>query len=161
MTRNGRCEACGAQGPVLTVRYLQNTGMLIMRQSRTVAGELCRGCSGSTFTRMTLHTFFLGWWGMISFVLTPIFLLNNLWYGVQTLRMPSHAAVRRDALEGQREYALNLLATKDRETVVEVLSRTAGVSAAEADAFLRTVQTGSPAHGPSGNGGGRPDQARA
>ena len=148
MTRNGRCEACGTVGPVLRVTYRQNTGMLILRQSRTVEGELCKRCSGSVFTRMTLHTFFLGWWGMISFVLTPIFLINNLWYGFQTLRMPTAAKVRRSALEGQREYALNLLATKDRATVVEVLSRTAGVSPSEADAFLTTVQTGSPARAP-------------
>jgi len=89
MNANGVCEGCRRQGPVLPVSYRQNTGMLVMRRSQVAAGTLCRACSGRLFTKMTLHTFFLGWWGMISLVVTPFFLLNNLWYGVQTLMLPS------------------------------------------------------------------------
>ena len=44
-TRTGACEACGRHGPVEEVAYHQNTGMLFARESRTVAGTLCRACS--------------------------------------------------------------------------------------------------------------------
>jgi hypothetical protein len=91
------------------------------------------------FVRMTLHNLVLGWWGMISFFLTPIFILNNLGYFVQTLRLPSAASASRSALEDQREYALNLLATKDEATVIDVLAKQTGVPAPEVEAWVRQI----------------------
>ena len=138
----GHCEFCGARGPVAEVEYRQNTGMLVMRQTRTWSGSACRGCSLALFRRTTLHNLFLGWWGTISFFATPIFLIANVFHLVKTLRLPSIEAQNRGALEAQREYAQHLLASKDRATVVDVLQRQTGASDVEVQAFLDQLRPG-------------------
>jgi hypothetical protein len=120
----------------MAVSFHQNTGMLVARQHRRVAGELCRGCSLGHFLKTTLHNLVLGWWGTISFLVTPFFILNNLAYGLAAATLPGTGALARRALDEQRDYALNLLATKDRETVVEVLVRQTGASPEDVRAWL-------------------------
>jgi hypothetical protein len=139
-TRTAPCEVCGTRSPVLAVRYYQNTGMLIMRQSRHFHALACRSCSAQLFVRMTLHNLVLGWWGMISMIVTPLFILNNLGYFLASRTLPSGAALATSSLEAHREYALNLLATKDPATVVEVLSRTTGASPADVRAFVERLR---------------------
>ena len=39
---------------------------------------MCTSCIHETFWQFTLTTVALGWWGIISFIVTPFFLLNNL-----------------------------------------------------------------------------------
>jgi len=126
--RRGACEACGVYGPVQHATYHQNTGMLFMRQHRRAGGAFCRRCHSRVFWRLTLHTAFLGWWGTISFVLTPIFLINNTALFLASQTMPGSAQVASDLLEQKRAYALNLLATKPLVTVVEVLVKDTGAS---------------------------------
>ncbi len=72
------CVACGSSGPTSPVRYLQNTGLLVALRMREVGGYACRGCSLRLFLRTTLHSAVLGWWGVLSFFLTPGFILNNV-----------------------------------------------------------------------------------
>ncbi len=81
----GQCQGCNRRAPVAHVSYLQNTGMLIARQTHTLEADLCRTCSTAAFGRMTLHTAFLGWWGTISVLVTPFYILNNLFYVIRTL----------------------------------------------------------------------------
>jgi hypothetical protein len=138
-TRSGACQSCGRHGPVEAVDYHQNTGMVFQRESRALSADLCRRCSTGAFLRMTGHTAVLGWWGTISFFLTPIFLLNNLGYFLRSQTLPSFAALRARKLDEQRDYALALLATKDREVVVEVLARQAGAPPAEVSAWLTEI----------------------
>ncbi len=137
--RNGACESCGRHGPVEGVDYRQNTGMLFARSTRTLAGTLCRRCSTGAFLRMTGHTAVLGWWGMISCLVTPVFILNNLAYFLRSQTLPGLAAVHERALELQRDYALALLATKERDVVVEVIARQTGAPPAEVSAWLAAV----------------------
>jgi hypothetical protein len=147
-TRSGACAACGRHGPVEAVDYHQNTGMLYARQSRALSGDLCRRCSTGAFLRMTGHTAVLGWWGMISFFVTPAFILNNVGYFLRSQTLPGLAALHPRALDDQRDYALALLATKEREIVVEVISRQTGAPAAEVAAWLADVARDGPG-GPS------------
>ncbi len=70
-TRTGACEACGRDGPLETVEYRQNTGLLWARESRSVAGAFCRRCSTSAFLRTTAHTAVLGWWDALSLSSSP------------------------------------------------------------------------------------------
>jgi hypothetical protein len=126
--RRAACEACGTYGPVQQATYHQNTGMLFMRQHKQAGGAFCRRCHFRIFWRLTLHTAVLGWWGTISFVLTPLFILNNTGLFIASQTMPGGAQVAADLLEEKRAYALNLLATKPLVTVVEVLVRDTGAS---------------------------------
>jgi hypothetical protein len=135
-TRTGRCEGCGSHEGIVHVHFLKNTGMLILRQTSTLQANLCRGCGLREGAAMTLHTAVLGWWGMISFVITcvalPVNLLQLWWLaGVR----PALAAAA-DSLDEHRDYALNLLATKDRETVVDVLVRQTGATPAHVSRYL-------------------------
>ncbi|HEY8210439.1 MAG TPA: hypothetical protein VIG99_23315 [Myxococcaceae bacterium] len=126
--RRATCDMCSAYAPVMNGTYHQNTGMLVMRRHRQAGGTFCRGCHFRVFWRLTLHTFFLGWWGTISLVLTPLFLLNNVGLFLASQTLPGGEKVALDLLEEKRAYALNLLATKPLVTVVEVLVRDTGAT---------------------------------
>lgn len=116
--------------------FRQNTGMLVMRQTREWAGCACRACGKSLFYKTSLHTLILGWWGTISMILTPIILVMNVWNVIRVLRLPTAVQVARSALEDQEEYARNLLRTKDRATVVSVLAQSSGAPVGEVESFL-------------------------
>jgi hypothetical protein len=72
------CKLCGADGPTQAVHFQQNIGIYFARRSRAVKAELCRPCIGLVFRSYTLTTLFLGWWGLISFFMTPVMLISNI-----------------------------------------------------------------------------------
>ncbi len=74
----GLCEACLRAAPTKQVAFYQNIGALVMRFHKTLKGNLCRQCIDKYFWEYTLYTLFLGWWGVISLIVTPFFLLNNV-----------------------------------------------------------------------------------
>jgi hypothetical protein len=72
------CRLCGAEAPTRYVVFYQNIGMVFLRVHRTVEGHLCKPCIHRSFWEFTAITLFLGWWGVISLVMTPFLLLNNV-----------------------------------------------------------------------------------
>lgn len=72
------CESCGTEGPTQYVTFRQNIGLLVMRLTSKIEGELCRPCMVRCFRSYSLTTFFVGWWGVISFFMTPLILFGNL-----------------------------------------------------------------------------------
>ncbi len=72
------CTDCGREAPLRDVAFHQNIGALVVRFSRTVRGRLCKSCIHRHFWSTTGTTLALGWWGTISFLVTPFFLLNNI-----------------------------------------------------------------------------------
>jgi len=72
------CQGCQAIAPTKQVLFLQNIGAVIIRFHRRISGQLCRNCVNEHFARMTLITSIIGWWGIVSVVVTPIYLLINL-----------------------------------------------------------------------------------
>jgi hypothetical protein len=89
------CQHCGIEAPVRKVTFHQNIGMLVMRQSRTVDGFVCKGCLHERFWVMTGTTLGIGWLGTISLILTPIFIINNVVYYLTRLGMPPVPATAR------------------------------------------------------------------
>ncbi|MFN0017293.1 MAG: hypothetical protein ACKVP0_03475 [Pirellulaceae bacterium] len=71
------CQKCGIEAPTKYVAMYQNIGALVMRFSSSVEGNLCKNCIHSTYWTMTGINMTLGWWGMISLVVTPFFIINN------------------------------------------------------------------------------------
>jgi len=139
-TNVGQCACCGRGAvPVTGVYYGKNTGMLVARLTRVVEGTLCRRCSLVEGGKATLHTAVLGWWGTISFFLTLLILPSNLAQLLWALSLPSADSLATHALEEHREYAAALLATKDRATVVDVLTRQTNASPAQVERFLASV----------------------
>jgi hypothetical protein len=83
------CRSCGVEDPTRYVEFKQNIGMVIARQSSRNEGELCRPCMKRYFRSYTLTTLFLGWWGMISLLVTPVFLANNVYEYWRTRDLPA------------------------------------------------------------------------
>lgn len=84
----GICRTCGVQSPTKYVEFYQNIGLVFARQWIKIDGNLCRRCIGAYFRSYTLTTFFLGWWGVISFFVTPLILLNNIVRYLLSLGLP-------------------------------------------------------------------------
>lgn len=74
----GMCQSCGVMAPLCPVTFRQNTGAVVMRFYRTVKGQLCTDCVDRHFWKMTGTTFALGWWGIVSLIVTPFFLVLNI-----------------------------------------------------------------------------------
>jgi hypothetical protein len=152
------CDACGQHGPTKYVEFYQNIGMLVLRTSKNVKGELCKPCINRYFWEFTLITAVAGWWGMISMVLTPIFLLNNIFRFCTTIGMArvAHAAANRlaiaehptlcltaDAVARLQPFAAEvrqrLGGGADLEDVAGDVARRAQVSALQAELFAKEL----------------------
>lgn len=83
------CQDCGVEAETRQVSFYQNIGMLVVRLPKSIEGNMCKSCIHKHFWSMTTTTFFLGWWGTISLILTPFFLLNNIGRYMFCLGMPS------------------------------------------------------------------------
>jgi hypothetical protein len=82
------CQACGVEATTKYVAFYQNIGALIMRFTRSIEGNLCKSCIHKYFWEFTAINLFLGWWGIISFIVTPFFMLNNVGRYLFCLGMP-------------------------------------------------------------------------
>ena len=54
---------------------------------KRIGGEMCRSCIDRFFCEYTLTTLGLGWWGVISFFVTPCVLVHNVVRYLCTLGM--------------------------------------------------------------------------
>jgi hypothetical protein len=81
------CERCGVEGPTKKVDLHRNIGLLVMRMYQGTSGNLCKPCIHKTFWNYTLVNVTVGWWGIISVIVTPIFVVNNLVYYFLSLGM--------------------------------------------------------------------------
>lgn len=82
------CESCGLQAPTRRVNFYQNIGMVFSRSHSEITGNFCRRCIRKYFKSYTLTTLFLGWWGLISFIVTPFMLLFNIVDYLRALSLP-------------------------------------------------------------------------
>jgi hypothetical protein len=72
------CESCGVGAETRHVAFYQNIGIIIIRISNTAEGNFCKSCIHRFFWSMTTVNLLLGWWGIISFILNPFLILNNV-----------------------------------------------------------------------------------
>jgi hypothetical protein len=82
------CQDCGIEAPTRYVEFYQNIGALVMRFHKSIKGNLCKSCLHKRFWEFTLTNLLLGWWGVISLVVTPFFILNNVGRYLICLGMP-------------------------------------------------------------------------
>ncbi|HNB53758.1 MAG TPA: DnaJ domain-containing protein [Anaerolineales bacterium] len=71
------CESCGLSCDTKYVEFYENVGLVYIRYHRSAKGNFCQPCIDYYFWNFTGKTMLLGWWGVISFILTPFILLNN------------------------------------------------------------------------------------
>lgn len=83
------CQACGLENPTRFVDFRQQIGLLVIRLQKRVRANLCKRCINKVFWPFTLITALLGWWGIISLFMTPIFLINNIYYYLRSVSLPA------------------------------------------------------------------------
>jgi len=126
------CENCGIEAQTKYVKFYQNIGMLIIRQTKTIEGNFCKLCIHKNFWKFFLITLFLGWWGIISFLITPFFLINNIFRYIMNLGMesvPKHAKIPQltneviEKLQPLTEHIINRLnSNEDVDTILKSIS---------------------------------------
>jgi len=73
-----RCDSCGVKAPTRYAAFHQHIGAIVLMFHQRYRGNMCRECIDSIFKRTTLTTLGLGWWGMISMIVTPFVLIHNV-----------------------------------------------------------------------------------
>ena len=134
------CPMCGRTVATSPVRYVQLTGLVVIMHMRELPAFLCRRCSFRAFTRMTVHTLVLGWWGIASLFVTPGFVLSNLLFLARSQFAGGNRGHARRLLDERRDYTANLVASKDDATVVEVLVRDTGLPAEVVAEYVRGIR---------------------
>src|SRR5215208_378525 len=86
------CQLCGVEAATKYVAFYQNIGALIMRFHKSLKGELCKRCIHQQFWGFALVNVTLGWWGVISLIVTPFFIINNVVRYLMCLSMPPASA---------------------------------------------------------------------
>jgi len=134
------------------VEFYQNIGALVIRFSKEVKGDLCKRCINKHFWSLTLTTLFLGWWGMISLIVTPFFLLNNIfrYLGALSLQPPTPGAVgvtaelTDDVIEKLKPFTNDLLqllqAGKPIEQAAPLFATKAGVTPQHVALYFQVLQ---------------------
>lgn len=72
------CKVCGKPADLKYIEFYENRGALVMRYHREIKGNLCKDCINTYFWKFTLTTLFVGWFGVVSFLVTPIYIVNNV-----------------------------------------------------------------------------------
>jgi hypothetical protein len=64
--------------PTAHISLHRNVGMLLMRKTYKIDGNLCKACIRERFSEFMVKNLLLGWWGTISLVMTPIYAVQNV-----------------------------------------------------------------------------------
>jgi len=62
---------------VAPISFHRNVGMVVVRRTYTLRGELCKACMNRAYWEFTWRNFLQRWWGTISLVITPIYFFMN------------------------------------------------------------------------------------
>ena len=140
------CQNCGREAPTRYVEFYQNIGALVMRFHKSVEGDMCKDCINGYFWPFTGITLVLGWWGLISFLVTPIMLLNNIarYVGSLGLEAPAYGAsfpkLNESAVTAIRPFAEEILdrigAKEPVEGVAQSVASRAGVTPGQVILFI-------------------------
>jgi hypothetical protein len=143
------CQGCGVDAETKDVTFYQNIGALVMRFPSSISGRLCKSCVHKHFWNMTLITLILGWWGIISFCLTPFFLLNNIvrylmCLGMQAVPEGAGAPELNEAVVNRLTPHLNELvqrlnSNEDFATVTTSIAQRAGVTSGQVALFVQAL----------------------
>ncbi len=143
------CQRCGVEAATKHVTFYQNIGLLVMRLGGEADGEMCKSCIHRVFWSYTLITLLLGWWGLISLVLTPVFLLNNIFRYIGCLGMkpaPAGAiqpSLSQDVIRRMQPHTQQLIERLNRgedfATVVEDIGQRADCTPAQVALYVNML----------------------
>jgi hypothetical protein len=73
----GPCQVCGSMRQTSAVRFHHNIGMVVLRQTRSIQGNMCKTCMRTKYWEYMGKNLLLGPWGIISVIITPIYMVTN------------------------------------------------------------------------------------
>lgn len=126
------CQACGVEAPTKYVEFHQNIGAFLVRFPRSIKGKLCKSCIHKYFWSYTSTTFLMGWWGSISLIVTPFYILNNVgrYLGCVTMKpVPPEAQPPRldaDVMMSLQRHADEILKRLTEGEKLEVIAADVG-----------------------------------
>jgi hypothetical protein len=142
----GGCQICGRR-PTKLFSFSGNQGFLVFRKMFHFDGWLCRSCATGTFRKMQTRNLSWGWFGLISFVATIAYGMQNMlgyYRGRKEFAAPSPAdRVLEKKLQG-RPVLLGLLPRLGPVLVVIGVLAWVGVTHAERDSADNAYLDGIP-----------------
>jgi hypothetical protein len=81
-----RCQRCGSMRQTARVTFHRNVGMLLLRRTYKIEGNLCKSCIRKHFGEFMFKNLLFGWWGTISLIVTPIYAIHNVVNYVTAMR---------------------------------------------------------------------------
>ena len=143
------CERCQVSAPTRHVTFYQNVGLLVMRFSRSLDGQVCKSCLHQSFWSMTMVNLLFGWWGIISLIVTPFFMLNNIWQYVANLGMEAvpagakHLELTDETIERIHPFIDRLVSElndgQDIQAVADDIAQQAGVTSTQVLLFVQVL----------------------
>jgi hypothetical protein len=142
------CQCCGVEAPTKYVEFYQNIGALLVRFHKAIKGNLCKNCIHKYFWEFTSINLLLGWWGTISFFLTPFLILNNLIRYLGTLslpKVPPGATVPTltqeviDKLSPYTDELVTRIGAENSSEVVQSVAPRAGVTPGQVVLYLQSL----------------------
>jgi len=145
------CQNCQKEAPTWNVTFYRVIGLIAGFSYKRITGHLCESCINKFFEEYTLTTFLLGWWGLISFFLTPAFIISNLLTKIQVRKSPGSlqrhptSTLSDEALAKLRpfrEEILDRIHFKERlNVIVPSIASRARVTIPEVDRYIQTEIT--------------------
>src|SRR5262249_33278768 len=124
-------------------------GALLVRFHKSIEGELCKSCIHRHFWSFTGTNLFLGWWGTISLLVTPFFILNNVVRYLMCLGMPAvpmdatQPELTNEAIEKLRPHTDELVRRLNEggklKEVAEDIAQLAGVTPGQVVCYVRAL----------------------
>jgi hypothetical protein len=82
--RTGCCKVCGQPRPTISGSLNRHIGAVILMFHAHITGHMCKDCIKRIFWQFTPVTLAGGWWGILSFFITPVVLVNNIAFYVRS-----------------------------------------------------------------------------
>src|SRR5579872_6270417 len=143
------CQACGIEAKTKRVEFYQNIGALVIRFNKSIKGNLCKSCIHKYFWRFTLINLTVGWLGVISMVVAPIYVINNLIRYLLCLPLePVPAMAKRPELTPQAAASIQphqpaiiqrMNAGESFEKIATDIAFTCGVTPGQVILYIRAV----------------------
>ena len=128
-----------------------NIGLVIVRTTQTCSGDFCKTCIHKEFWQATGTTLLLGWWGVISMIVTPYFLLSNIVQYATCLKMEPVSPLLKLPISDLNEDTINRLephaedmmgrlnSGADLIAVIRSITERTGVSTVQVALFIRAA----------------------
>jgi hypothetical protein len=87
----GQCQICGNMRQTSQVKFHHNIGMIVLRQTRSIQANMCKTCMRGKFWEFMGKNLLLGPWGVVSVIVTPIYMVTNTVSYVSSARKLSGA----------------------------------------------------------------------